>query len=473
MSEDPTGPAAATGPSPGEGSPWADDPGYPHRIENHVKVYLHLEDSPAQTVVAAQDTAPAGTRVFRGDGAGEAQFGTVTGWTTDGTGIFVSFDQGGAYAGPTCRSVFVADSGEGRSEAHASRWVVSDVTVDGYPLDGVEDGHYCDYEGHPPGARPDWDRQHREAADVHLPTAEELLPLLATALGRSIDGPTVDQLRAASDLLAEHAEWRAERADLSAAEEAGRYVAGDDWHDSDDAGCDLADRAIALLAEMTGQTSPTGATTPAQSSGVSLMRSTINAAAGTSSQQPRPESISPSQQPPSGPARSPAAFSVVRRTPPDEQTSPPQAEGVLMTGEESRFTDPVAAVDHVRRVARETAAEPGYQAAASAVMDLRREYRIMPLRRNETPPDRLATWDAARLETRSLVPMALGGTTEHTLFDERASTPAEEPLPQQPGWAPVPSAALQAAALHSPTAPAPTRPPVTSHSPAVDQAPSR
>ena len=183
MSDHSTDPAAAGAPSPAQESPWADDPDYPHRIENHVKVYLHLEQSSTQTVVATQEAAPDGTRVFRRTGEGRAQFGTVTGWTTDGTGVFVSFDQGGTYAGPTFRSVFVADSGEGRSEAGTSRWVVSGATVDGYPLDGVEDGHYCDYEGHPPGARPDWDRQHREAADVHLPTAEELLPLLATALG--------------------------------------------------------------------------------------------------------------------------------------------------------------------------------------------------------------------------------------------------------------------------------------------------
>lgn len=302
MNEDPTGPTAAAGPSPGEESPWTDDPDYPHRIENHAKVYLHLEDSPTQPVVAAQDTAPVGTRVFRRDGAGEAPFGTVTGWTTDGTGIFVSFDQGGTYAGPTFRSVFVADSGEGRPEARASRWVVSDVTVDGYPLDGVEDGHYCDYEGHPPGARPDWDRQHRQAADVHLPTAEELLPLLATALGRSIDGPTVDQLRAASDLLAEHADWRAERADLSAAEEAGRYVAGDDWHDSDAAGCDLADRAIALLAEVTGQASHGCEPTPSTPAAVSLMRSALAESPHTQTTQAHSAAAAASQ-PRSGPAR--------------------------------------------------------------------------------------------------------------------------------------------------------------------------
>lgn len=301
MSEHHTRPPAAAGPSPVEESPWADDPDYPHRIENHVKVYLHLEESPTQTVVAAQDTAPAGTRVFRRDGAGEAQFGTVTGWTTDGTGVFVSFDQGGTYAGPTFRSVFVAGSGDDRAGSGVSRWVVSDVTVDGYPLDGVEDGHYCDYEGHPPGARPDWDRQHRETADVHLPTAEQLLPLLAAALGRSIDGPTVDQLRAASDLLAEHAEWRAERADLSAAEEAGRYAAGDDWHNSDDIGCDLADRAIALLAEVTGQASPASEPTPATPAGVSLMRSML--VDTPSSSTAAPEAPASTTKTPRGPAR--------------------------------------------------------------------------------------------------------------------------------------------------------------------------
>lgn len=41
-----------------------------------------------------------------------------------------------------------------------------------------------------------------------------------------------------------------------------------------------------------------------------------------------------------------------------------------MSDEERRFTDPVSAVDHVRRLARETAADAGYQAAAAAVMDL-------------------------------------------------------------------------------------------------------
>lgn len=34
----------------------------------------------------------------------------------------------------------------------------------------------------------------------------------------------------------------------------------------------------------------------------------------------------------------------------------------------SRFSDPTAAIDHVRRVARDTAAESGYPAAADALM---------------------------------------------------------------------------------------------------------
>ena len=41
----------------------------------------------------------------------------------------------------------------------------------------------------------------------------------------------------------------------------------------------------------------------------------------------------------------------------------------------SRFTDPNTAIDHVRRVARETAAESGYNAAATALLALYREYR--------------------------------------------------------------------------------------------------
>lgn len=124
-----------------------------------------------------------------------------------------------------------------------------------------------------------------------------------------------------------------------------------------------------------------------------------------------------------------------------------------MNEEESRFTNPVVAVDHVRRIARETAAATGYRSAADALAEVRREYRIMPLKRSEAPPDRLATWEAVRLETRSLVPMAVGGTSERALFDERTATPADRPLsPEQADW-PDPAVALQAAALRTqPTA---------------------
>ncbi len=60
MSQHPTPPqAAAAEPSPVEEAPWRDDPNYPHRIENHVKVYLHLvEESSTQPVIAAEDSAP-------------------------------------------------------------------------------------------------------------------------------------------------------------------------------------------------------------------------------------------------------------------------------------------------------------------------------------------------------------------------------------------------------------------------------
>jgi len=143
------------------------------------------------------------------------------------------------------------------------------------------------------------------------------------------------------------------------------------------------------------------------------------------------------------------------------------------TLDSSRFTDPVAAIDHVRRVARETAADSGYHAAAAAVMDLRREYRIMPLQRQETPPDRLMTWDAVRLETRSLAPLAMGGTADRDLFDERAATPAGQPLPHQPGWAPDPSVALQSAALRMPTGTPAPRPSVTSAGAVAVRTPSR
>lgn len=140
-----------------------------------------------------------------------------------------------------------------------------------------------------------------------------------------------------------------------------------------------------------------------------------------------------------------------------------------MTDQESRFTDTVTAVDHVRRVARETAAQSGHRAAAFAVMDLRREYRIMPLRQKEAPADRLATWQAVRMETRSLVPMAMGGTTDRELFDQRVATPANQPLPQQLDWAPDPSLALQRAALRAPAPMSPRDRPVPAQSSDIDR----
>jgi hypothetical protein len=44
MSEHPTDSWAADR-SPAQESPWVDDSSYPHGVENHVKVYLHLEES--------------------------------------------------------------------------------------------------------------------------------------------------------------------------------------------------------------------------------------------------------------------------------------------------------------------------------------------------------------------------------------------------------------------------------------------
>lgn len=150
----------------------------------------------------------------------------------------------------------------------------------------------------------------------------------------------------------------------------------------------------------------------------------------------------------------------------EDRTDSPRAE-------KSRFTDPVLAVDHVRRVARETADDSGYRAAAFAVMQLRQGYRIMPLKQEKAPADRLATWQAVRMETRSLVPMAMsahgGAKADQALFDERVATPASRPLGQQP----EPSVALQAAALR-PQAPAsPSSPPVGQQPPGVDRAQAR
>lgn len=141
--------------------------------------------------------------------------------------------------------------------------------------------------------------------------------------------------------------------------------------------------------------------------------------------------------------------------------------------ESSRFTDPTIAVDHVRRVARETAAAAGHRAAATALLRVRQEYRVMPLQRSTAPADRLATWDAVRDETRSLVPMASGGTVDKEMFDQRVATPASQPLPPQPAWAPDPMLGLQAAALRTfhPTASRPA--PLPSPTAAVDRGPAR
>lgn len=128
----------------------------------------------------------------------------------------------------------------------------------------------------------------------------------------------------------------------------------------------------------------------------------------------------------------------------------------------SPLSDPELAVDHVRRVARETADSAGFHTAALAVMEVRRDYRIMPLALKEASPEQVAVWRAVRLETRSLVPMAMGahgGNSKDAAFlRARVTTPAAEPLPSQPEWAPDPLIGLQAAALHSPSTSRPSHP---------------
>lgn len=141
----------------------------------------------------------------------------------------------------------------------------------------------------------------------------------------------------------------------------------------------------------------------------------------------------------------------------------------------SRFTDPTTAIDHVRTIARTTAQASGYQAAARALNELYVEYRVMPLRRAETPPDQVTTWEAVRLETRSLAPMAMGAhggiKDDIAAFTARVATPADQPLPPQPGWAPDPVLTLQAAALRGQPTSRPA--PVPSSGPAVDRTPGR
>lgn len=130
-----------------------------------------------------------------------------------------------------------------------------------------------------------------------LPTAGELLPLLATALGTRVEGPTVHQLREAVELINEHAQWRAERADLSAGESSGDIPSPSDWHNSDDAGCDLAERAIALLVRISGhqpaQVAPSG--NPASAP---LMRAALEATSEMASRhEPQAPPATPSTPP--------------------------------------------------------------------------------------------------------------------------------------------------------------------------------
>lgn len=138
----------------------------------------------------------------------------------------------------------------------------------------------------------------------------------------------------------------------------------------------------------------------------------------------------------------------------------------------SRFTDPTLAIEHVRRVARETAAEAGHRAAATALLAVRQEYRIMPLHRGTAPAERVATWDAVRDETRVLVPMACGDTADKAIFDERVALSASQLLPQLPDGTPGPMLGLQATALRAPD-PTAARPPVPSTAGPVDRTPAR
>ncbi len=131
--------------------------------------------------------------------------------------------------------------------------------------------------------------------------------------------------------------------------------------------------------------------------------------------------------------------------------------------ERSRHTDPVLAVGYVRQVAREAAEKSGHRKAAQVVMALRQEYRIMPLKLKEASPNRVATWQAVRAETRSLVAMAMGGTADKALFDVRVATPADQTLPRTSDWAPdphaLPAVSLQLAALRT------HRPPLSNPTP--------
>ncbi len=92
----------------------------------------------------------------------------------------------------------------------------------------------------------------------------------------------------------------------------------------------------------------------------------------------------------------------------------------------SRFTDPNTAIEDVRRVPRETAAESGFAANTPLVL-----YRVTPLRRKEAPPNWLETSEAVRLQT---TPISMA-TARRGPRSARHGTPADPAAPQdQPGF---------------------------------------
>lgn len=109
----------------------------------------------------------------------------------------------------------------------------------------------------------DWIGAEHQAPDQHVlalstdevtaieGTPEQLRSLLLQALAAL---PTPDTTTDAAQLLHEYDTWRDERADLSAAEGGLPFTDGpdpDEWHASDDKGCDLADRLAGALAAVT------------------------------------------------------------------------------------------------------------------------------------------------------------------------------------------------------------------------------
>jgi hypothetical protein len=144
-----------------------------------------------------------------------------------------------------------------------SRWIVAGSSVDGHPLDAANDGgSYCDFPDCQGRSdlqphrrvehdRPEWVEQHLAANETDLPTGRQLYDLLGEAIGMP-PAATGDQLRTAAALIAEYDGWSSDRADLSAND--GPETDPDSGADSDDAGCDLASRAVELLRELTGMT---------------------------------------------------------------------------------------------------------------------------------------------------------------------------------------------------------------------------